>query len=76
MHIILVKISRISILLINNPSKRDDMKTFVRSSISLSPQVRMKLKLTASGVTLSPFFTKKDYEPNNPEIRNNLYMSL
>ena len=48
MHFILVKMSRNSMLLINNPSKRGDVKTLVRSSVSPSSQVRVKLKLTAS----------------------------
>ena len=32
-------------LLINNPSKRDDVETLARSSISLSSQVKMKIKI-------------------------------
>ena len=48
MHFILVKMSRNLVLLINNPSKRGDVETLVRSSIFLSSQVKVKLKLTAS----------------------------
>ena len=44
----LIKMSRNSMLLINNPSKRGDVKTLARSSIFPSPQVNMELKLTAS----------------------------
>ena len=47
MHLILVKISCNLVLLINNPSKRGDVKTLARSSVSPSSQVKMKLKLTA-----------------------------
>ena len=35
-------------LLINDPSKRADMETWARSSVSLSSQVKMKLKSTTS----------------------------
>ena len=48
MHFIFAKISRILALLINNPSKRGDVETLARSSISLSSQVKVKLELTAS----------------------------
>ena len=48
MHFILDKMSRNLVLLINNFLKRGDVKTLARSSISLSSQVKMKLKLTAS----------------------------
>ena len=48
MHFILVKISRNLVLLINNLSKRGDVETLARSSVFLSSQVKMKLKLTAS----------------------------
>ena len=34
--------------LINNPLKRGNMETLARSSVSPSPQVKVKLKLTAS----------------------------
>ena len=44
----LFKMSRNLVLLINNPSKRDDVETLARSSIFPSSQVKMKLKLTAS----------------------------
>ena len=44
----LVKMSHNFVLLINNPSKRGDVKTLARSSVSPSSQVKMKLKLTAS----------------------------
>ena len=43
-----VKLSHNSVLLINDPSKRGDVETLTRSSVSLSFQVKMKLKLTAS----------------------------
>ena len=45
---VLVKISYNSMLLINNPLKRGDVKTLARSLISSSSQVKVKLKLTAS----------------------------
>ena len=45
---ILFKISRNSVLLINNPSKRGDVEIVARSSVSPPPQVKTKLKLTAS----------------------------
>ena len=48
MQLILVKMSCISVLLINNLSKRGNMEILVRSSISPSPQVKMKLNLTVS----------------------------
>ena len=48
MHFILVKISRNLVLLIDNPSKRGDVEILARSSVSLSSQVKIKLKLTAS----------------------------
>ena len=44
----LFKISRNLVLLIDHPSKRGDVETLARSSISPSPQVKMKFKLTAS----------------------------
>ena len=43
-----VELSRNSLLLINNPSKRGNVETLARSSVSPSPQVNMKFKLTAS----------------------------
>ena len=48
MYFFLVKMSRNLVLLINNPSKRGDVETLVRSSVSPSSQVKIKLKLTAS----------------------------
>ena len=48
MHFVLVKLSRNSSLLVGDPSKRGDVKTLALSSISPSPQVKMKLKMTAS----------------------------
>ena len=36
MHFVLVKLSRNSVLLINDPSKIGDMETLVRSSVSPS----------------------------------------
>ena len=49
MHVIfLFEISRDSMLLINNSSKRGDVETEARSSVSPPPQVKTKLKLTAS----------------------------
>ena len=42
----LLKMSRNLVLLINNPSKREDVETLAWSSISSSSQVKMKLKLT------------------------------
>ena len=44
----LVKMSRKSELLIDDPSKRDDVETLARSSVFPSSQVKMKFKLTAS----------------------------
>ena len=38
MHFIRVKLSRNSLLLINNPSKRGDVETLARSLVSLPPQ--------------------------------------
>ena len=60
MHFILVKMFHNLVLLINNPSKRGDMETLVRSSISPPPQVKTKLKIECLqiGVTLSPFLRK------------------
>ena len=40
MHFVLVKMSRNSILLIDHPSKRGDVETLGRSSVSPSPQVK------------------------------------
>ena len=48
MHFVLVQLSRNSLLLINDPSKRGDVEISARSSIFPSPQVKTKLKLTAS----------------------------
>ena len=48
MHFVLVELSRNSLLLINDPSKKGDVKTLARSSVFLSPRVKVKLKLTAS----------------------------
>ena len=48
MHLVLVKLSRISLLLIDDPLKRGDVETLARSSVSLSSQVKMKFKSTAS----------------------------
>ena len=48
MHFVLIKLSRNLWLLIDDPSKRGDVKTLARSSVFPSPQVKMKLKLTAS----------------------------
>ena len=48
MHFILAKMSRNLVLLINNSSKRGDVETLAWSSVSLSFQVKVKLKLTAS----------------------------
>ena len=45
MHFVLVKLSRNSLLLNDDPSKRGDVKTLARSSISPLPQVKMKFKL-------------------------------
>ena len=45
---VLVKMSRNSMLLTNNPSKIGDVETLARSPISPSPQVKMKFNLTAS----------------------------
>ena len=39
-HFVLVKMSQNSILLIDHPSKRGDVETLARSSISPSPQVK------------------------------------
>ena len=46
MHLFLFKIFRDSVLLINNSLKRGDMETEAWSSVSPSPQLKMKLKLT------------------------------
>ena len=43
MHFVLVKMSRNSMLLINNPSKRGDVETLARSSVSPSSQVKWNL---------------------------------
>ena len=48
MHLFLIKLPRVPALLINNPPKKGDVETLARSSISPSPQVKMKFKLTAS----------------------------
>ena len=48
MHFVLVELSRNSLLLIDDPSKRGKVEILARSSVSPSPQVKMKLKLTAS----------------------------
>ena len=48
MHFVLVKMSRNLVLLINNLSKRGDVETLARSSVSPSSQVKMKLKLITS----------------------------
>ena len=40
MHFIRVKLSRNSLLLINNPAKRGDVETLARSSVSPPPQVK------------------------------------
>ena len=48
MHFVLIKMSRNSVLLINNLSKRGDMKTWARSLVSPSSQVKVKLKLITS----------------------------
>ena len=48
MHLGLMEDLGDSELLINNLSKRDDVETLARSSIFLSFQVKMKLKLAAS----------------------------
>ena len=48
MHFVLVKLSRNSSLLIGDPSKRSDVEILAQSSVFLSPQVKMKLKLTVS----------------------------
>ena len=47
MHFVLVKMPRNSMLLTNNLLKRGDMESLVRSSVSPSSQVKVKLKLTA-----------------------------
>ena len=46
-HFVLVELSRNLLLLIDDPSKRGDVKTLAQSSVSPSPQIRVKLKLTA-----------------------------
>ena len=46
--LLLFKMSRNLVLLIDHPSKRGDVETLAQSSISPSPQVKMKLKSTAS----------------------------
>ena len=48
MHFFPIKLSCISVLLINDPSKKGDVEALARFSVSPSPQVRMTLKLTAS----------------------------
>ena len=48
MHFVLVELSRNSLLLIDDPSKRGDVETAVRPSVSPPPQVKMTLKLIAS----------------------------
>ena len=42
------KMSRNSVLLIDDPLKKGDVETLARSSVSPSSQVKMELKLTAS----------------------------
>ena len=44
----LFELFRNSLLLINDPSKRGDVETLARSSVSQPPQVKMMLKWTAS----------------------------
>ena len=44
----LFELSRNSLLLINDPSKKGDVKILARSSIFPPPQVKMMLKLTVS----------------------------
>ena len=48
MHFVLIELSRNSLLLIGDPSKKGDVETLTRSSVSASSQVKMKLKLIAS----------------------------
>ena len=48
MHFVSVKLSRNSMLFANNSSKKGDVETLARSSVSLLPQVKMKFKLTTS----------------------------
>ena len=48
MHVIFFEMFRDSTLLINKSLKRGDVETKARSSVSPSPQVKTKLKLTAS----------------------------
>ena len=48
MHFVLIELSRNSLLLIDDLSKRGDVETLARSSVFPSPQVKVKLKLTAS----------------------------
>ena len=47
-HFVLIELSRKSLLLSDDPSKRGDVKTLARSLVFLPPQVKMTLKLTAS----------------------------
>ena len=48
MHFVFVELSHNSLLLIDDSSKRDDVETLARSSVSPSSQVKTKLELTAS----------------------------
>ena len=48
MNFVRIELSHNSLLLINDPSKRGGVETLARSSVFPSPQVKMKLKLTAS----------------------------
>ena len=48
MHFTLIKLSHNLSLLIDDPSKRGDVETLARSSVSPSPLVKIKLKLAAS----------------------------
>ena len=42
MHFVLIEFSCNSLLLVDNPSKKGDVETLVRSSVSPSPQVKNK----------------------------------
>ena len=48
MHFALVKLSRNSVLSIDDPLKRGDVESLTQFLVSPSPQVKVKLKLTAS----------------------------
>ena len=67
MHFVLIKMSRNPMLLTNKPSKRGDVETLVRSSVSPSAKVNVKFKLTASrcSVFLVPFSNGR-HEGTNP----------